>query len=281
MTEILVDGRPIEISYYPDGSPRIVFNNHIHIKNIGHIVLRPKRLNSFLASMFFLDALKHRNISINKITIPFIIGSRQDRLTNGEDEDFLFTAKSICEEINKRTINTSLQIFDPHSDVISACLNNVSIKSISDIFSECNTSDFNIKEYDGIICPDTGAEKKCLKVAKKFGIDSIIFCSKSRDIKTGKINNIETSRFLNLKKDGKYIVVDDICDGGATFIELSNALKNNELTKNIKIDLYVTHGIFSKGTWELKKNYNKIFCTDSVISHKDCVNVINFFGENS
>ena len=40
------------------------------------------------------------------------------------------------------------------------------------------------------------------------------------------------------------LIVDDICDGGRTFIELAKELRH--LTTG-RIYLYVTHGIFSKG----------------------------------
>ena len=50
------------------------------------------------------------------------------------------------------------------------------------------------------------------------------------------------------------LVLDDICDGGRTFIELAKA------TSGIQFDLQlaVTHGIFSKGREELNKYYSKI-----------------------
>jgi ribose-phosphate pyrophosphokinase len=44
------------------------------------------------------------------------------------------------------------------------------------------------------------------------------------------------------KKD--FLIVDDICDGGRTFIELAKVLRP---WTTGKIYLYVTHGIFSNG----------------------------------
>jgi ribose-phosphate pyrophosphokinase len=45
-------------------------------------------------------------------------------------------------------------------------------------------------------------------------------------------------------RDHNFLIVDDICDGGRTFIELAKVLR--PLT-NGSIFLYVTHGIFSQG----------------------------------
>ena len=42
------------------------------------------------------------------------------------------------------------------------------------------------------------------------------------------------------------VVVDDICDGGRTFIELLKASPTLDCGKSLS--LFVTHGIFSQGT---------------------------------
>ena len=56
------------------------------------------------------------------------------------------------------------------------------------------------------------------------------------------------------------LVIDDICVGGATFIQLGNLLKNGGAKE---IALYVSHGIFSKGTDKINLYYNKIYTTNS------------------
>ena len=60
----------------------------------------------------------------------------------------------------------------------------------------------------------------------------------------------------------KYIIVDDICDGGRTFIELAKAIHGSRPTAEVY--LVVTHGIFSNGLYELSKEITKIYSTNSV-----------------
>ena len=60
-------------------------------------------------------------------------------------------------------------------------------------------------------------------------------------------------------KIDNYLIVDDIIDGGRTFIELSKELVRKGIDKS-QINLYVTHGIFSKGFTELDKHFNKVYC---------------------
>jgi ribose-phosphate pyrophosphokinase len=52
-----------------------------------------------------------------------------------------------------------------------------------------------------------------------------------------------------------FLIVDDICDGGRTFIELAKVLR--PLTSG-QVKLYVTHGIFSAG-FEALAGLDRIF----------------------
>jgi ribose-phosphate pyrophosphokinase len=56
-------------------------------------------------------------------------------------------------------------------------------------------------------------------------------------------------------------IVDDICDGGRTFIELSKELKKRNCGN---VYLIISHGIFSKGIDVLREHFTKVFCTNSI-----------------
>lgn len=56
------------------------------------------------------------------------------------------------------------------------------------------------------------------------------------------------------------VVVDDICDGGRTFVELAKAIREAGYTKELR--LCVTHGIFSAGLQPLEC-YDKIYAAYS------------------
>ena len=90
-----------------------------------------------------------------------------------------------------------------------------------------------------ILCfPDHGAQEKYAKMYT--GMPSV-FANKIREQSTGII--LETK--LNGSVEGqRVLIIDDICDGGATFTSLAKVLKENGATY---VGLYVTHGIFSKG----------------------------------
>jgi ribose-phosphate pyrophosphokinase len=93
-------------------------------------------------------------------------------------------------------------------------------------------------------------------VAADLGVDLYI-ADKKRDFDTGKILGIEMTE--PLPKTGRYLVVDDICDGGGTFMGLANAI---DLPKD-QLGLWVTHGIFSGNAHLLRDHYRNIYTTDS------------------
>ena len=75
--------------------------------------------------------------------------------------------------------------------------------------------------------------------------------------------------YLPKKTDRRILIVDDICDGGGTFLGLAQELK----AKNAgNLYLAVSHGIFSRGFEDLEKVFTKIYTTDSfkTITHENC-----------
>jgi ribose-phosphate pyrophosphokinase len=99
---------------------------------------------------------------------------------------------------------------------------------------------------------------------------------KSRDVRDGKITGfgIEdcSDLFAGHAEDyvPRLLVVDDLCDGGGTFVGLGQVLD----AKGFDTDLYVTHGLFTKGTEVLHPWFQKIFCSDSVLAQRPGVEII-------
>jgi ribose-phosphate pyrophosphokinase len=57
---------------------------------------------------------------------------------------------------------------------------------------------------------------------------------------------------------GKEVVIlDDICDGGGTFIGLTKKLREKGAAK---VTLYVTHGMFTKGVKILLESIDEVWC---------------------
>ena len=172
-------------------------------------------------------------------------------------------------------------MLDPHSDVIEACINNFNKtdnlqftkKCIKDIMGD------NLSKNDiTIISPDAGALKKIYDIAAfNYNIEDVIVASKHRDIKTGKI--LSTNVPLEDKHSNKtFVIFDDICDGGRTFIEIAKVIKEKYPDNNIF--LFVTHGIFSNSFLELSKFFTRVYSTNSY-SDIDCAEHSDYTVESS
>jgi ribose-phosphate pyrophosphokinase len=77
-------------------------------------------------------------------------------------------------------------------------------------------------------------------------------------VKTGKLSGFKV--FADDLKGKTCVIVDDICDGGGTFLGLAKELKDKSCGKLI---LIVTHGIFSKGLEKLTEVFDEVFSTNS------------------
>ncbi len=247
-----LDGKEIEFQsfIFAGGEP------HIKIKpdfEKGTKVTVTHRLNSFndLGLLCLaIDALKRMNAKLETLVIPYFPAARQDRvMIKGEP----LSVKVYADIINTFKFEKVI-VFDAHSEVTSAVLNNCEIVSNHVFIQKV------IKEIGDdllLISPDGGALKKIYKVSEFLGGVEVVECSKSRDVKTGKLTGFKV---YNDDLQGKdCLIVDDICDGGGTFIGLALELKNKNAGK---LYLAVSHGIFSKGFADLKC-FEQIFTTDS------------------
>lgn len=117
----------------------------------------------------------------------------------------------------------------------------------------------DLSSYDVFVAPDEGAKNKVSNLADLYEKD-FAFAKKQRDLSSGKIIDYQLYSECNL--EGKNVlIVDDICDGGSTFINLAAKLKERKVGS---MTLYVTHGIFSGGFLSLcASGIRKFITTDS------------------
>ena len=230
-------------------------------------VLITTRIRSFKDLGFLLvatDALKRMGVTKISLLLPYFPAARQDRvMVKGE----ALTVKIYADIINAAQYETVI-ILDPHSEVTPALLQRVQVINNHNFVQKAIA-----KETDYLlISPDGGALKKVYKLAQFLGSPdmpnfenlaylpqpAVIECSKMRDVKTGQLSGFKI--FAEDLQGKTCVIVDDICDGGGTFLGLAKALKAKNAGKLI---LVVTHGIFSKGLEDLATVFREIYCTDS------------------
>jgi len=253
------------INRFPDGQQSvtlIVDMAHLTAVHAGGVIIK-SRLNTFKDLELIVcatAALRNTGIQNIQLYTPYFMGARSDRRFTEGDANYL--KQVICPIINSQKFE-SVTILDPHSDVLEACLDNFVKVNNHDIVKNALTDIDNKRDAQDrivLVSPDAGAYKKIFDVAQKFDIRKIITATKVRDIKTGKILHTEIP-VLDQHEDLKYVIVDDICDGGRTFIELAKAIHDSRPTAEVY--LIVTHGIFSNSFDELSKHLKKVYSSNS------------------
>lgn len=184
------------------------------------------------------------------VLLPYLPGARQDR---GQP----FGAMVYATVMDLWTIEVIC--FDAHSPVMSELMKATVVPSTRLIRSHVvgrADSDQKPQAYAGIIAPDKGAVKRAQAVADACHLP-LYKAEKHRDPSTGKLSGFSCETLP--ESDKPYLVVDDICDGGGTFMGLAGS---TGLPAD-KLHLFVSHGVFSKGSERLSEHFGKIITTNS------------------
>lgn len=235
---------PFDVLKFNDGSLRVTLDqevlnslDHPHMVNIHAYI---ESLDDLMIVAQIKDVLeRYVRFSYSVLTVLSPIYSRYDRVMLGNDG---FGTKVFSRFIDSMNF-TMVNYFDCHSDVLVKQTNNA-----NDFEQHLLVRDM-IDTQGFTIAPDKGACKKN-QTAKLMFI-------KTRDVATGKITGVAIAAYNELKEGVTYTVVDDLCEGGRTFIEVAKEFKNfyeNDL------QLYVTHGLFTNGAFDkLLMHYTHIY----------------------
>lgn len=184
------------------------------------------------------------------LVCPYLPYGRQDKEVSNSASFALTTFKEILFNAGITRIET----FDAHSK--SDMVYPTEVASPGEFHR-------SILNHDFVCYPDKGAASRYMhSISGPF-----IYTEKVRNQLTGDITGI---RLVTNNQDiagKKILIIDDICDGGMTFIKVAEALK---VYCPNRIDLAVSHGLFSKGRHVLHEaGISDIFTTNSLLHNKD------------
>jgi ribose-phosphate pyrophosphokinase len=250
---IYVNKELVKTFKFPGGEWQVELNNKHQVTLYETYCIRAFLYNSddIICLLLTVDALRRANKEPKfYLEIPYFPYARQDRVCNNGEA---LSVKVMADLINNLNC-TQVRIYDPHSDVVGALINNVDIMPLERIFAVNSAFHFFLgtQKYD-LVSPDAGAEKKVRALANKLSVGAY-YAYKSRNTLTGEITSV---RFDDDVLRKNLLIVDDICDGGRTFIQLADRLIHNGA---VNVCLYVTHGIFSKGLDILRPHLSHIYC---------------------
>ena len=256
----------VQLGLYPDNTPVINFAEAWD-KNGGQIqamILRPASMQEFFTGMMICESVRERGGRVKNLVIPCIPGARQDRIK--WEGDMLFTIKYVAKAINAQGFDSVITL-DPHSMATTALIDNLFVESQTFIYWRMEM--LSEDRWDGVIAPDRGAVGRAEEFARLHPTDfSVLYGVKHRDPGTNKLSGFSVE---GLEAGKHYIVVDDLCDAGGTFLGLAEKIHEAGATA----DLFVTHGLFTKGTEKLAEAFQNIYATDSWPIQHERVTYIN------
>lgn len=258
MLHLYVDKKVVDVNIFkfPAGEScvRVEDSEILHKDNVaGCITMKWEGNEDLLNLCFLVDAVrrKYRNIDLS-LNIPYFPYARQDRVCNvGES----LSIKVVADIINSLKFSR-VYSQDPHSEVVAAVVDNL---IVMDNVCKVKIVVDHLSSDVVLVSPDAGANKKVFGYAKALGGLSVIRADKTRNTKTGSITGtVVLSEHLG---STPILVIDDILDGGFTFIALAEELR--KITYG-PISLLITHGIFTKGVDIVADKYDNVFVVNNM-----------------
>lgn len=190
------------------------------------------------------------------LNLPYLPYARADRRFLPGDCFGLETYANLINTLDYDVVYSS----DVHSKIAGELINRFQNLDVYDSIAQVITTinDENLI----LLLPDEGAKRYNLE---QFGLP-VFQAGKIRNPTTGNLSGFKIpikeigAKALEAKKAIRSIlIVDDICDGGGTFIGLAEEIKKHYPW--VKLYLYVTHGIFSQGIKPLFKHFKQVYFT--------------------
>lgn len=249
MLSLKIDGEEFAVKTwkFPAGEVGVKIENTMFPEHAHRalITLNWQDNDDILALVQLVDAVRHLGVERVVLDIPYFPYSRQDRRCFKGEGHALKMVASIINSLGFERVYTK----DAHSYVLEAVVDN--------LFNiEQHICAAKLPKHDVLIAPDNGASKKIYKLAQEMPLASVVIADKQRDNK-GTIVRTSLDLSWAVCLNDTLCVVDDLADGGATFVELGKEIRKQ--TKDNEVNLYVTHGFFGKGVDELLKLYDNIY----------------------
>lgn len=228
---IYLNGHKVEPTIFPDKTSQVWKLPEEVLKKSKHIITWDFESESEFFTLIQLKVLLNTyNLNV-ELYMPYLPYARQDKEVSNNST---FALTAFAKVINDLNFN-KVYCVDAHSKVAKELITNLVIiyptQKVREVLDET--------ECDLICYPDAGARSKY--TPRIYPEIPYIYGEKVRDQQTGIITHYE---LMGSPKDQVVLIVDDICDGGATFQILTKSLLEQGAKE---VNLFVSHGIFSKG----------------------------------
>lgn len=264
----------VKIFKFPGGEMQLSFEKPFYDEYLKYEVTARLNSSDDIMELLLLDEILQRRKHCKSIlTIPYLPYGRQDRVMHDNEA---FSLKVMAKLLNCLSFDKIIT-YDCHSPVTNALIDNLVEIKQSTIITQSQYGAHRDKIWpliksSVVIAPDAGASKKAFETAIHFN-SKFAIAEKIRDTSTGEILHTK----IDAVGDSAFII-DDICDGGRTFIELAKELRKKGFRE---VYLFVTHGIFSQGLDVFDGLIDHVFTTDTFRHRPDhkFLTTFNIIGE--
>lgn len=241
---------------FPDGQPHVKLETHEIDFRSATIETAIRSSDELLQTVLVSEVLRRQGYSEINLDIRYLLGARMDRPI-GQNEPF--TLNCVARILNSCGFS-KVRILDAHSEEATRLIRN-SENVLPYMVAE---QVFATLPDAWPVRPDKGAGNRVGKLTNvcRPANRAIIRCEKSRNSETGKLSGFSVNDPSWVSTCKEVVIIDDICDGGGTFVGLAKELRKAGAQK---VYLYVTHGIFSKGL--PLEGIDHIYTTDSYYSY--------------
>lgn len=241
---LYLNGDQVKVTVFPDNTSQVWKLDEKHFNKERAIVWWEYSHEGEIMQLAQLKTLlDFGDIDRILLHIDYLPYGRQDKFISNDTTFALWTFGQI---LNMMEFD-GITIMDPHSSVaLGAIKNSTAVYPHGPLGLAIRATTSNLLCY-----PDNGAVTKYSKV---YDFSDYIYGRKVRDQATGYISKY---RLVGDCKGKRVLIVDDICDGGKTFELLAKDLYNAGAEE---VNLFVTHGLFSKGLRPIRlARINRIF----------------------
>lgn len=224
---IVVNEKPINITRFPDGTSQVW-----KLDSVGDTATVRWRFQSEdeVIHLAQLAALLDSMGVSKTLEIDYLPYARQDKPIGN---DSTFALRVFAPMLNAMGWK-EVVLHDPHSEIAEALIERTRVSYFAHEAVLC----MKATGADLLCFPDAGALAKYKPLF--WGVPHVS-AEKGREPLTGRVT---TGLIHGEVAEAKVLIVDDICDGGATFIGLAAKLRE---AGAVDVFLFVSHGLFTRG----------------------------------
>ena len=240
-----INGKGYRVINFPDGEVHLQLDP-LNRKEGVIVKCRITNATELFLLMQLSDILKRQCIEVCILEIYYLMGMRCDRLF---DIDRPFTLSIVADVVNSFRAET-IYVYESHS---SRCLRMIHKCFDTHLIWYIKSKLFAENKELLLVAPDKGSVNRYAD--RHFAV----ICDKVRNEATGELLGVQlTSKDEVSERD--LLVIDDLCDGGGTFVGLAPKLR--ELRPK-SLSLAVTHAIQKQGIEKVAAVYDKVYITDT------------------